>query len=478
MADKLAFTLIAVGTTATLVLRARARAAHVKDGNAAVAPRGLRPVKVSAEQAAEAEAAVELEIKPSARTVNLSNRMLPVVPRSLLSAASGSARADLAVALRVLDLSRNMLAEVPAALYELRSLRTLDISRNKLRSMAPGVSVLTQLESLSLLGNSLKVHTLPLEELAALPALRPGGVDLRYNKKVERQVARARVIAALGDRVVVGNTSAVGRAAREREEGPSGGIAGEHACDRDATQLAAQLAPISTPQLRRRLEETFGVCIEPDVGRAFILERLLKCYAAHGPRRVRRVRGTRVDADVVAALTQELRTLSWPARRERPKVAASSYFTLNRPQSGRFSTETSEGAKRAAAKLARYRRLWDLSNRAMRSVDPLFAERYSALAVTRQFTGSPHVDTENIGPFYGISLGEFRGGRIAVESSPLEVTEIDTRGRLGRVDGRWPHWVTPYEGERYSVIFYRTEGSVDPMTTAVFEDNIEEAGRS
>mmetsp|Transcript_16656 Transcript_16656/g.30247 ORF Transcript_16656/g.30247 Transcript_16656/m.30247 type:complete len:117 (+) Transcript_16656:1530-1880(+) len=83
--------------------------------------------------------------------------------------------------------------------------------------------------------------------------------------------------------------------------------------------------------------------------------------------------------------------------------------------------------------------------------------------------GSPHIDTLNVGPFYGLSLGEFNGGgSIAVECSPFLVAEVDTRGRLGKVDGRFPHWVTPYEGTRYSLIYYVTSGNVEQQTTAVF----------
>ena len=50
--------------------------------------------------------------------------------------------------------------------------------------------------------------------------------------------------------------------------------------------------------------------------------------------------------------------------------------------------------------------------------------------------------------------GDFtKGGAIAVECSPLLVAEIETKGRLGKVDGRFPHWVTPYVGTRYSLIY-------------------------
>jgi hypothetical protein len=39
---------------------------------------------------------------------------------------------------------------------------------------------------------------------------------------------------------------------------------------------------------------------------------------------------------------------------------------------------------------------------------------------------------------------------------------VDTRGLMARVEGRNPHWVTPYAGERFSLIYYRTEGTQDP----------------
>ena len=56
---------------------------------------------------------------------------------------------------------------------------------------------------------------------------------------------------------------------------------------------------------------------------------------------------------------------------------------------------------------------------AMISVDPLFAQKYTALAVTHGFHGSPHIDKQNVGPFYGLALGDFEEGTggILVECS-------------------------------------------------------------
>ena len=41
----------------------------------------------------------------------------------------------------------------------------------------------------------------------------------------------------------------------------------------------------------------------------------------------------------------------------------------------------------------------------------------------------------------------------------------------GIMGSRYPHWVAPYEGNRYSVIFYTTAGDVVTRTTAVFQGN-------
>jgi len=112
-------------------------------------------------------------------------------------------------------------------------------------------------------------------------------------------------------------------------------------------------------------------------------------------------------------------------------------------------------------------KLWDLSAAVMRSIDTAFANIYTAVAFTHDFVGSPHIDTQNVGPFYGLGLGTYTGGELCVESGVGEVTQIDTKDSLVRVDGRNPHWVAPYTGTRFSVIFYRTIGAPSKKGQAV-----------
>merc|ERR1711871_570221 len=93
--------------------------------------------------------------------------------------------------------------------------------------------------------------------------------------------------------------------------------------------------------------------------------------------------------------------------------------------------------KKAAAELEANSHLWDLAHKAMVEVDPEFAASYTAVAVTYGFTGSPHIDKQNIGPFYGLSLGSFAEGTggVRVECNARVVAEVNTRNRLGKVDG-------------------------------------------
>jgi hypothetical protein len=51
----------------------------------------------------------------------------------------------------------------------------------------------------------------------------------------------------------------------------------------------------------------------------------------------------------------------------------------------------------------------------------LHAGIYSAIAVSKGFVGSPHIDTYDVGPQYALSLGDFTGGSLMVEAGPKKV---------------------------------------------------------
>ena len=89
--------------------------------------------------------------------------------------------------------------------------------------------------------------------------------------------------------------------------------------------------------------------------------------------------------------------------------------------------------------------------------DPNFA--HNAIAVTRNFVGSPHTDRFDTAPQLAVSLGDFTGGELCVEAEGGEAIDVvDTRCRIAKVDGRRVHWVRAFRGgERFSLIFYHAE---------------------
>jgi len=129
-------------------------------------------------------------------------------------------------------------------------------------------------------------------------------------------------------------------------------------------------------------------------------------------------------------------------------------------------------ALQAAAKLTEHQQLWEVAQKALSSIDQAFAAKFTALAVTHCFQGSPHIDKQNTAAFYGLALGDFPEGQggIRVECSSRIVAEVNTRNRLGKVDGRNPHWVAPYDEGcvRYSLIYYQTDGELAPVGPAIF----------
>ena len=76
--------------------------------------------------------------------------------------------------------------------------------------------------------------------------------------------------------------------------------------------------------------------------------------------------------------------------------------------------------------------------------------RFSSIQINKNFNSSVlHVDN-NIGPSVTLSIGHFTGGKLYVHSKGL----LTTKERLVRFNGSNPHLVLPYEGKRYSFIFF------------------------
>ena len=79
-----------------------------------------------------------------------------------------------------------------------------------------------------------------------------------------------------------------------------------------------------------------------------------------------------------------------PDKRQRSALQSSAYMTLARPPAVVPGAKVSSKGKKAAKKFERYRAAWVLASQILKDVDPAF--HFTNLAITKNFTGSPHID--------------------------------------------------------------------------------------
>jgi hypothetical protein len=155
----------------------------------------------------------------------------------------------------------------------------------------------------------------------------------------------------------------------------------------------------------------------------------------------------------------------WPAAEDQRKgVAAAGYLTLKRKDCG--------GDTGAAAATADGRaELWAMCAELLAPV--CSDARYNALALTKGFRGSPHVDKHDTTYQHVVALGDFTGGLLYTEADAdgRQTVAMDVHGKVGRIDGRGIHWVSGWSGERYSVVYFSTDPTHQTVRAAQADHN-------
>jgi hypothetical protein len=225
------------------------------------------------------------------------------------------------------------------------------------------------------------------------------------------------------------------------------------------------------------------------ISRAEVLARLLSLYTRR-PRKHVPFAGVSAPSALTSALLQSLAVLEWPQEHHRPALSSQRYLVLqnyerhsnrrgksNGDVAGITGTPTEDSTRHGHTnhelQLPQFQRLFGLAHELMLWADPAFA--FTAIAVTKNLRGSPHIDSGDISYQYAISLGGFTtGGQLCVESEEPgggKVMVVDTHNKVAKIDGRFVHWVRPFGGgDRYSLIFYATTGSPTPNRRAVYTD--------
>jgi len=250
----------------------------------------------------------------------------------------------------------------------------------------------------------------------------------------------------------------------------------------------ANFAALSKDMMKERLQQlTPSESFKQHVGTEKLAEKLAKYHAKH-PRRVTQCRAPLLPQKDYRDLLELLDSMSWEkynaqnskyvAGRKlaiRAVAAGSQNFVLGAtlgpagskgfdrrgPKKG-VGKNTVIVKNRQARDKATCMKLWNTMKGLIKGIDPDYM--FTSIQVNRNFSGKPHRDRNDRSYQYALSLGDFSGGALTVETDdPEQLVQLDTKGRLTKCDGRRAHWVSPYAGKRYSLIMYRNLGKVTPV---------------
>ena len=412
---------------------------------------------------------------------------------------------------------------LPSNLFRLTQLTSLDLSFNNLKTISSGTigTMLPSLLSVDISNNRIKMLPNDMcekeknQELKIIGGWKQGKNWRIWYAKMEKT----------GDGKVEGQTEEK-KQDGEQPTGDAAGVQEEHSvvqsgiksdsasCDSSSSTtitsttllrrhrlplsvgefppIEAQLFSLSTNELRMRLVHHHRIRLPPTSTRTEVMTSICRAMRKKddGGLTVRRMEGILISEEMAQRLLGILRGIEWVEKEnERPRVNSGGYIVVKREVPNVEKLEKGRHAARVARmrnkRLDMYRELWDAATECLREVDSFFASTYSDLAVTKNFMGSPHVDKNDLDAQWAVSLGgygersgggggaggggggEQSGGELCVEEAPGKVVAINTFRRLAKMDGRFVHWVNGYEGERYSLVFYRTEGEKKSRETAV-----------
>jgi len=82
---------------------------------------------------------------------------------------------------------------------------------------------------------------------------------------------------------------------------------------------------------------------------------------------------------------------------------------------------------------------------------------YNQIVINKNFEVKPHKDASNVGVSYIIGLGEYEGGELVIDKETCR-REVNIKNKFYSFNGsEITHWVKPFSGDRYSLVFYNSE---------------------
>lgn len=96
---------------------------------------------------------------------------------------------------------------------------------------------------------------------------------------------------------------------------------------------------------------------------------------------------------------------------------------------------------------SKFKELYNFLLTFMEKYKPNF--NYTTIQLNKNIISPPHIDKNNVGPSYIIALGNYTGGNLVIEGK-----EVNIKDKLYKFNGTKGHWVTPFSGTRYSLVFF------------------------
>ena len=120
-----------------------------------------------------------------------------------------------------------------------------------------------------------------------------------------------------------------------------------------------------------------------------------------------------------------------------------------------------------SSKLSYQKELYRTASELLQLVDPEFAGIHGDYVVNFACMDDPrihhvkwHKDSQDVSYQLAVNLGDFKGGELQVQSSDGSARTFDVKHKVLKMDGRLPHRVLPFTGQRFTVISWGMIGQI------------------
>jgi len=189
-----------------------------------------------------------------------------------------------------------------------------------------------------------------------------------------------------------------------------------------------------------------------------------------------RVNGLPLPAAPVARLHRILEALDWSAMPAEGKlrgamaeqsfklgVSTKAWSRQNGPYE-RCAFKEGMGVWDATSVTRRHAEVWKAASELIAAIDPHYP--WTSVQFNKNFRGVRHRDEKDASFQVATAFGDYTGGELRVHGQN-GIQDVNTRGRFVRFDGRFEHEVLPYEGTRYSVIYFQVCAPSDVDALAI-----------